>query len=130
MSDSQRKAFLNRGEPNHFTPIFAKIALGDLLTALTGPPTVGTFDVGTDLSDEIAGRVRAVYASAGYAVGAKLIVPNDGRVTPGAGECQVSFDVATGKSIVAFASADAVTECVVEYDATSDAYAALIGDEF
>ena len=72
--------------------------------------------------------MRAVYASAGYAAGAKLIVPNDGGITPGAGECQVSFDVATGKSCGAVASADAVTECVVEYDTTSDAYAALIGD--
>jgi hypothetical protein len=116
---------LNRGDLNVLTPAFESVALGTFLVAQTGPTTNETGVVAyLDESEEVDGTVVAVFATTAGTVGAKAIVTGD--QTPGVGQCKVTMDPLTGKTIITFAAADTVTVCSVDYRPTGPAYRALM----
>ena len=101
-----------------------------MLETLLGPPTLsGALAVYLDQSEEVAGRIERVYATAGGSLGHKDVVPHGGGIALGAGECFVVTDPDTGRSYAEFAAADAVTACRVEYRATAAAFEALQENE-
>ena len=135
MAGSTIKDILDRGEAPNISGAFLKLAFGTLLGALGTPVRQVGIVVYLNESTAITGKVTAVYATAGGATGALVVMPYDplGVLLPAAGECALEF-TAAGTTIVHTAAADAVTAIdVIREDlvgADGTALAAKLAEDF